>query len=226
MQKPNRLEWPASHSCFLMAEDARKKLEQLMDEANNGKEIHIASEAGQAVLLAADSWRAQQETLHLAGIPGLAQRLRDAAEAPDDEFLPLPDVGLAESPANTAWTIRLHRRATSDLELCKRARMMPLVRELVKLLCRDPWATVGDDAEELDLLVLEPYDMLVGHLNGLCSRRINRVHRMIYTVDEQRKTVSILALWTHCEPPPQPAPEGRTEPAWRRVLNRLLNPPQ
>lgn len=43
------------------------------------------------------------------------------------------------------------------------------------------------------------YEQLVGDLKGLYSRRINRQHRLVYTVDEQEKTVTIVSMWTHYE---------------------------
>ena len=44
-----------------------------------------------------------------------------------------------------------------------------------------------------------PYEKLQGNLKGAYSRRINRQHRLIYTVDEEKKTVKIVAMWTHYE---------------------------
>ena len=44
-----------------------------------------------------------------------------------------------------------------------------------------------------------PYEKLQGNFKGAYSRRINRQHRLIYTVDEGKKTVKIFAMWTHYE---------------------------
>jgi Txe/YoeB family toxin of toxin-antitoxin system len=44
-----------------------------------------------------------------------------------------------------------------------------------------------------------PYEKLVGSLDGLYSRRINILHRLVYQVKEESKTVRILRMWTHCE---------------------------
>ena len=57
----------------------------------------------------------------------------------------------------------------------------------------------------LDILTVNPYqnppsyEKLVGDLKGVYSRRINHQHRLVYTVDEERKEVFILSMWTHYE---------------------------
>ena len=85
------------------------------------------------------------------------------------------------------WHVRFHRQALKDIELCKRARLSPKAQELVAILRLNPWQNPP------------PYEKLVGDLSGMYSRRINRQHRLVYTVDEASRTVSILALWTHYE---------------------------
>lgn len=44
-----------------------------------------------------------------------------------------------------------------------------------------------------------PYEKLLGDLQGFCSRRINRQHRLVYKVYEEIKTVKILRMWSHYE---------------------------
>ena len=41
------------------------------------------------------------------------------------------------------------------------------------------------------------YEKLVGDLNGLYSRRINRQHRIVYEVLEENKEIHIIRMWTH-----------------------------
>ncbi len=38
---------------------------------------------------------------------------------------------------------------------------------------------------------------LSGDLNGLYSRRINRQHRIVYEVNEEKGEIHILRMWTH-----------------------------
>ena len=41
------------------------------------------------------------------------------------------------------------------------------------------------------------YEKLSGDLNGLYSRRINRQHRIVYDVDEEKREIHILRMWTY-----------------------------
>ena len=43
------------------------------------------------------------------------------------------------------------------------------------------------------------YAKLTGELSGLYSIRINRQHRIVYEVDENKKEIHILRMWTHYE---------------------------
>lgn len=44
-----------------------------------------------------------------------------------------------------------------------------------------------------------PYERLQGSFSAYCSRRINRQHRLVYTVDEAERVVKIVSMWTHYE---------------------------
>ena len=44
-----------------------------------------------------------------------------------------------------------------------------------------------------------PYEKLLGELSGTYSRRINRQHRIIYEVNEEKKEIHIIRMWTHYE---------------------------
>ena len=44
-----------------------------------------------------------------------------------------------------------------------------------------------------------PYEKLVGNLNGLYSRRLNRQHRLVYRVMEEEKKIIIVSMWSHYE---------------------------
>ena len=41
------------------------------------------------------------------------------------------------------------------------------------------------------------YEKLSGDLNGLYSRRINRQHRIVYEVNEEKNEIHIFRMWTH-----------------------------
>ena len=57
----------------------------------------------------------------------------------------------------------------------------------------------------LDLMENDPfgyppsYEKLVGELSGFYSRRINRQHRIVYKVLEDKKEIHIIRMWTHYE---------------------------
>ena len=42
-----------------------------------------------------------------------------------------------------------------------------------------------------------PYEILIGELKGYFSRRINKQHRLVYEVVEEKKEVNIISMWTH-----------------------------
>ena len=44
-----------------------------------------------------------------------------------------------------------------------------------------------------------PYEMLIGDLKGLYSRRTSRQHRLVYKVIEEEKTIVIVSMWSHYE---------------------------
>ncbi len=55
----------------------------------------------------------------------------------------------------------------------------------------------------LNLMMEDPfcyppsYEKLSGDLDGLYSRRINRQHRIVYEVVEEKKEIHIIRMWTH-----------------------------
>lgn len=87
----------------------------------------------------------------------------------------------------SAWNVMLHRRAMKDAEKIKQAGLEPQVKALIQVLRENPYKNPPQ------------YEKLVGDLKGYYSRRINIQHRMVYSVDEETKTVKIQSLWTHYE---------------------------
>lgn len=55
----------------------------------------------------------------------------------------------------------------------------------------------------LDIMINNPfgyppsYEKLTGELSGYYSRRINRQHRIVYKVIEEKKEIHIIRMWTH-----------------------------
>jgi len=62
----------------LTASEARANLYRLMDQAADSHQpIHIAGKRTNAVLIAAEDWRAIQETLHLLAVPGMRESIKE-----------------------------------------------------------------------------------------------------------------------------------------------------
>ncbi|MCK9459321.1 MAG: type II toxin-antitoxin system Phd/YefM family antitoxin [Proteobacteria bacterium] len=69
------------------ASEARKNLYRLMDEvADDHEPVLITGKRHNAVLMSEDEWRAIQETLHLAAIPGMVVSIRKGMGTPADEM--------------------------------------------------------------------------------------------------------------------------------------------
>lgn len=63
------------------ATTARANLYRLIDQVNDESEpLTITGQRGNAVLIGEDDWRAIQETIHLAAIPGLTASIREASD--------------------------------------------------------------------------------------------------------------------------------------------------
>lgn len=85
------------------------------------------------------------------------------------------------------YRVILSKAAVRHKNLLKAASLDSKARMLLDILCVNPWQNPP------------PYEKLVGNLKGCISRRINHQHRLVYTVDEQERTVHILSMWTHYE---------------------------
>ena len=67
----------------LTASKARSRLYRLIDEAAMSHQpIMISGKRAQVVLLAADDWKAIQETLYLLSIPGMRESIRKGLKTP------------------------------------------------------------------------------------------------------------------------------------------------
>ena len=85
------------------------------------------------------------------------------------------------------FTVILSQRAQKQKSLLKQAGLDGKARLLLDLLRKNPYQTPPS------------YEKLRGDLAGLCSRRINRQHRLVYEVNEEKKEVFVLSVWTYYE---------------------------
>jgi len=85
------------------------------------------------------------------------------------------------------YTIIFSKSASRDKALLKAAGLAGKVQALLALMMENPYRTPPS------------YEKLSGELKGFYSRRLNRQHRLIYSVDEDMKIIHVLRMWTHYE---------------------------
>ncbi len=87
-----------------------------------------------------------------------------------------------------SYVLEFSRTALEDIEKHKRSGDRPTLRKIERLLnelMEHP--TTGTGRPE----------MLKHNLAGLYSRRIDRKHRLVYSVNEQIVVVHVLSAWPH-----------------------------
>jgi Txe/YoeB family toxin of toxin-antitoxin system len=82
-----------------------------------------------------------------------------------------------------AWTIKFSRNALKDAKKLRSANLADNVNQLVEVLKQNPYRP--------------PFKKLSGNLQGYYSRRINIQHRLVYSIDEENKTVKVVSVWSH-----------------------------
>lgn len=85
------------------------------------------------------------------------------------------------------YKIIYHKNALKDAEKLKSAGLDKKAKDLIAIIANNPFENPPS------------YEKLVGNLTGAYSRRINIQHRLIYSVDEENKTVKVLRMWSHYE---------------------------
>jgi Txe/YoeB family toxin of toxin-antitoxin system len=83
------------------------------------------------------------------------------------------------------YKIVFTKQAVKDAKKLESCGLDKKAKELLKIIAENPYENPPE------------YEKLVGDLRGLCSRRINIQHRLVYEVLEDRKVVKILRMWTH-----------------------------
>ena len=85
------------------------------------------------------------------------------------------------------YKIIFSKQATKDKKKLKNAGLDKKAIEILVLMSKDPF------------VYPPPYEKLVGDYKGLYSRRINRQHIIVYKVNESKKEIYIIRMWTHYE---------------------------
>ena len=92
------------------------------------------------------------------------------------------------------YLIKYEKQAVKDIKNLKSAKLDTKAKALIEILRTNPREP--------------PYEELVGNLAGLCSRRINIQHRLVYEIIAGKVTiedvtyegiVKIIRMWTHYE---------------------------
>lgn len=84
-----------------------------------------------------------------------------------------------------AWKIEFSRTALKEAKKLKAANLEAKVKQLLELLKSNPYQP--------------PYEKLSGNLKSYYSRRINIKHRLVYSVDDETKTIRVVSVWSHYE---------------------------
>ncbi|NEO97707.1 MAG: Txe/YoeB family addiction module toxin [Symploca sp. SIO2E9] len=84
-----------------------------------------------------------------------------------------------------AWTINFSRQVLKDVKKLRSANLESNVRSLLDIIRRNPYEP--------------PYEKLLGNLKRYYSRRINIKHRLVYSVDNETKTIRVVSVWSHYE---------------------------
>lgn len=85
------------------------------------------------------------------------------------------------------YSIVYFKKALKDIPKLKSAKLDKKTKALIDLIRENPYQNPP------------PYEKLVGDLQGAYSRRINIQHRLVYSVEEETKTVKIISMWSHYE---------------------------
>lgn len=86
-----------------------------------------------------------------------------------------------------SWRLVFTKQAQKDAKKIARSGLKSQVSRLLDIIKEDPYGNPP------------PYEKLVGDLSGVCSRRINIQHRLVYQVLDDIKTVKVIRMWTHYE---------------------------
>lgn len=85
------------------------------------------------------------------------------------------------------YNVKIKNSAKGDLKKLFRSNLRDQFESVVSTLKKDPYAST------------QSFEKLQPRHEGRYSRRLNRQHRVVYTVSEETKEVFIYSAWTHYE---------------------------
>lgn len=80
------------------------------------------------------------------------------------------------------YKIKFAKSAEKDKKNLKSSGLDKICKNILELMEDDPFCYPP------------PYEKLVGNLSGTYSRRINRQHRIVYEINEEKKEIHILKM--------------------------------
>lgn len=86
---------------------------------------------------------------------------------------------------NGNYVIKFSKQAEKDKKKLKNSGLDKNCKTILNLMINDPFCYPPS------------YEKLCGELQGLYSRRINRQHRIVYEVLEEKNEIHIIRMWTH-----------------------------
>ncbi|MFW6100331.1 MAG: Txe/YoeB family addiction module toxin [Bacteroidota bacterium] len=87
-----------------------------------------------------------------------------------------------------SYTLEFTETALADIEKHKKSGDKAVLKKIEKLL---------NELMDHPITGTGGPEMLKHNLAGLYSRRINKKHRLVYSIDEQIITVHVLSAWSH-----------------------------
>ncbi len=87
-----------------------------------------------------------------------------------------------------SYTLDFSKTALEDIEKHKKSGDKPILKKIEKLL---------NELMEHPMTGTGQPEILKHDLAGLYSRRINKKHRLVYSINEQIITVYVLSAWSH-----------------------------
>lgn len=85
------------------------------------------------------------------------------------------------------YVIEYHKNALKDINKLKQNNLEDKAKTLINVIKENPYQNPP------------PYEKLEGELKECYSRRINLQHRLVYIVNDEKKQIKILSIWSHYE---------------------------
>ena len=85
------------------------------------------------------------------------------------------------------YNIEYHKKTIKQISKLKKCKLDTKAKFLIDLIKENPYQNPP------------PYEKLVGDLKNCYSRRINIQRRLVYKINEEKKKIQILSMWSHYE---------------------------